>query len=82
MLGTPPVWGSVSFPVDPLGGIVEEGVWSGWVHSGQMLHCGTVAELPRVVVAELDRVADGGDSVEFSTPLWHLVVMLAGMWDR
>jgi hypothetical protein len=47
-----------------------------------MLHCGTVAELPRVVVAELDRVADGGDSVEFSTPLWHLVVMLAGMWDR
>jgi hypothetical protein len=74
--------GSVSCPAGSLGGVVEEGVWSGWVHSGQMLHCGPVAELPRVVVAELDRVADGVGSVEFSTPLWRLVVMLAGMWDR
>jgi hypothetical protein len=47
-----------------------------------MLHCGPVAELSCVVVAEFDRVADGGGSVEFSRSLWRLVVMLAGMWDR
>ncbi|MGZ4575765.1 MAG: hypothetical protein ACXVXY_12375 [Mycobacteriaceae bacterium] len=46
-----------------------------------MLHCGPAAELPRVVVAEFERVADGVGSVEFSTSLWRFVVMLAGMWD-